>query len=469
MKTQPKRYAIRLTDADRVFQIHLANLAGQSRETWHMNRRTIRRFLTDAGASGRPQSKRLLLDEAWLLQWMIRDCAGRTPRHAMQRLGVISRYLRALTDAGVLETDLMVELRTRHGHVTLERLVQVLQSANPQAALAALYTAPAQPGPLCPFIAPYLELHQSLGKHYKAHRLDLRALDRFLQAQGVPSVQAITPALLERWIAPMTCLPIVRLRKANLVKRFFDYLRALQVIKNNPMPLTLLCVGKQPETSCKPFIFSSEQIAAILACAKQLPKTGFFPERARTCYTMLAFLYALGLRHGELLRLRLRDLDLDRQTLFVDQTKFHKSRYVPFGPNVGRCLADFLAVRRTVLQPLRPDDPIFVTLWRSPLSSGTLLAIFRTIIQALKITGTPGQRLPRLHDLRHTFAVHRLLRWYREGVDVQSRLSDLATFMGHVDLKNTQIYLTATADLLREANDRFYRHFGSALDEEKHA
>jgi integrase/recombinase XerD len=169
---------------------------------------------------------------------------------------------------------------------------------------------------------------------------------------------------------------------------------------------------------------------------------------------------------GEVCRLRLRDLDLARQTLFIDQTKFHKSRYVPFGPKVGRCLQHFLDLRHTTTAPAGQDDPLFVTLSRLPLVSSTLRRAFGAILRCLGITKAAGQRAPRLHDLRHTFAVHRLLRWYREGVDVQSRLPLLSTFLGHVEIHSTQVYLNVTIDLLREANDRFHRHFGSLFDEE---
>ena len=95
-----------------------------------------------------------------------------------------------------------------------------------------------------------------------------------------------------------------------------------------------------------------------------------------------------------------------------------------------------------------------------------LREVLQGALPELGISRIDGQRGPRLHDLRHTFAVHRLLRWYRQGVDVQSRLPALATFMGHVRPESTQVYLTITAELLQEANARFHRHFGCLFDEE---
>jgi integrase len=120
-------------------------------------------------------------------------------------------------------------------------------------------------------------------------------------------------------------------------------------------------------------------------------------------------------------------------------------------------------VRSTLLPPVRGDDPLFVTKWRKPVCSEMLLNAFRDILGTL---GIAGRRAPRLHDLRHAFAVRCLLRWYRDGVDVQGRLPTLATFLGHVDPEATQVYLSITAELLREANARFHRYFGSSFDEE---
>jgi site-specific recombinase XerD len=118
-----------------------------------------------------------------------------------------------------------------------------------------------------------------------------------------------------------------------------------------------------------------------------------------------------------------------------------------------------------VLQPVKDEDPLFVALWRKPLAQATIGPIFRHLLTTVGIA-QKGQRRPRLHDLRHAFATHRLLRWYREGVNVQSRLMELSTFMGHVEIRSTEVYLTITADLLKEANDRFHRRFGHVAGEE---
>ena len=258
------------------------------------------------------------------------------------------------------------------------------------------------------------------------------------------------------------------LNRVRFVRRFFEYLLSLAVVMDNPVPRLLTSPRRMPHSAFKPYIFTREQLAAILAAARQLPGNHVCRYRAQICVTMLTLLHALGLRHGEVRRLRLCDLQLDRRTLFIAQTKFHKSRYVPFGPKVGHCLQRYLEVRHTLVQPMRDDDPLFVTKWRKPLGFKMLLKVFRNILSTLGITGMPSQGAPRIHDLRHSFAVNRLLRWYREGLNVQSRLPLLSTFLGHANPQSTEVYLTITADLLREANARFHTHFGSQFDEVGH-
>jgi integrase/recombinase XerD len=469
MTTTAKAYAVALSAAEQVLADYLAALGPRCSETQNRHRNTIRDFLACCSNAPEQPGAPLILDGQRFLRCLIRACTGTVFAYARQRLEILSRYSRALYRAGLLETDLMAELKTSQGLTSCGRLATALQSSDPEAALAALQAAtqPPLPGPLAAVIHSYIELRQSLGLKGNAVRSTLLDLDRFAQAQGIASLNALRPVVIEQWMKSMTLIAVVRIQKARCVKRFFDHLCSLQLVAGNPVPTSMLALGKQPNASIKPFIFTKEQIAAILDEARRLPDSKKFQCRAQTCSTMLTLLYALGLRHGEVGRLRIRNVDLAAQTLFIDLTKFYKSRYVPFGPKVAQCLQQFLEVRRTELAPAKEDDPLFVTRSRVPLHRSTLRAAFLDILQRVGIRRSEGQRAPRLHDARHSFAVNRLLRWYREGVDVQSRLPLLSTFLGHVDVHSTQVYLTVTADLLREANDRFHRHFGSLFDEER--
>lgn len=466
MNVIPTCYAIAWGDAEQILARHLVSLAGHGATTKGLHRQTLRKFLADLREPDEQGALQLVLGENRLVEWMIREVSGRNSVYARKRLAVLGCYSQALAEAGLVGADLMAEFHTRHGNRPLHVLVKALQAEDPKAALATLHPDPLSAGPLQAQVRSYLELQRSLGKKFRTHELVLNQLSRFLQAQGVPSPRDITPALVERWLDTLTCCPATRLEYVRLTERFFQFLQELEAVANNSVRPIRLAMGRSPRRPFRPFIFSHDQIAAILAKARRLSSPTHFPLRGLACYTMLVLLYSLGLRHGEALRLRVRDLDWGRQVMFISETKFHKSRLVPFGPKVGSCLQQFLKARHTVLQPLGEGDPLFVARWRVSFGHHVLLDVFRTFLQELKITGIEGQRAPRLHDLRHTFAVHRLLRWYREGVDVQSRLPTLATFMGHVEPLSTQVYLTTTAELLNEANIRFHRHAGYLFDEE---
>jgi integrase len=426
---------------------------------------TVREFLSNVAVADRPG--RIVLDAPRVRQWVIRDVAGRSVRYAAERLAILRRFLAVLARAELADADLMAEFRMGHGHWRWHRLVRVLQGENCESVLAHLRATAPSPGPLTPFVRTYLELHRSMGKDYRGPEIALYDLDRSLRVRSTPSPQAVTPALVESWMNALTCCPRSRVHQIRAVGRFFDYLRSLSVVTHNPVPRLLSHPHRWPRSTFKPFIFTPEQLAAILGEARRLSDNHRCPCRAATLSTMLTLLIALGLRHGEVRRLRIRDLDLERRVLSIVQTKFHKNRYVPYGPKIDACLQRYLVVRRTLMLPVRDDDPLFVTKWRKPLCLATLLIAFRDILRTLGIEGIPGQGPPRLHDVRHTFAVHRLLRWYREGVDVQSRLPALSTFLGHVSLQSTEVYLTVTTDLLREANARFHRQFGVQFDEKE--
>jgi integrase/recombinase XerD len=460
------QHAVNLAEAKSVLEHLLTGLQGRTRACRNSYRRMIGRLF--AGLCEPPviPGQCLLLDEPRLLQWLVRDVAGRTLPTARARLRVLSRYLHALTQAGLLDADPLAEFRARHGNRSWEHLIPALQSADPQAALAALRVTPLPPGPLATHVRSYVELHRALGKQFDFNARILEDFDDFLRADSVLAVGAVTQDHVGRWLDAMTCNAATRRVKARAVRRFFAHLHHCGVVPMNPILPASFAEGRLPTSSFRPFIFTPEQVAAVLDRARRLPQSCFCPFKPQTCYTMLVLLYALGLRHGEVRRLCIRNVDFTRAVLSIRQTKFHKSRYVPFGPKVGKCLRQFLDARRTVLQPLRDDDPLFVTLWRAPVRKRFLMAAFHGILHDLGITAPQDRRRPRLHDLRHSFAVHRLLRWYREGVDVQARLPLLSAFLGHVEPKYTAVYLTATAELLREANERFYRHASSLFNEE---
>jgi integrase len=153
--------------------------------------------------------------------------------------------------------------------------------------------------------------------------------------------------------------------------------------------------------------------------------------------------------------LRLGDIDIGRDLLVVRGGKFGKSRLVPHGPRIAGLVAEQAARRRAGSAALAPDAPLFSFDAHRCVHPGTASQTFHRLVSVLDLTVPAGVSPPRLHDLRHSFAVGCLLRWYREGLDPSARLHHLSTFMGHVDPASTAVYLTITHELLEEASQRF--------------
>jgi site-specific recombinase XerD len=171
--------------------------------------------------------------------------------------------------------------------------------------------------------------------------------------------------------------------------------------------------------------------------------------------TLILLLYGAGLRIGEALRLTLADMNLNDGLLMIRETKFFKSRMVPIGRDLTQMLQHYYD-RQWAANAHAVDSPFLCTRKRTALSYAQAHYVFQSLRTEVGIMRFDGGRFqPRLHDFRHTFAVRRLVSWYREGKDVQRLLPHLSTYLGHVDIDSTAHYLTMTRELLQEANRCF--------------
>jgi site-specific recombinase XerD len=165
------------------------------------------------------------------------------------------------------------------------------------------------------------------------------------------------------------------------------------------------------------------------------------------------------MRIGEALSLTLQDVDLAQALVTIRHAKFFKTRLVPTGPKLTQELAAYTRHRRHLPMPAGEASALLVTRTGSPLGYDSVNRLFGRLRQLAGVSRERGARYqPRIHDVRHTAAVHRLIAWYRAGLDVQLRLPQLATYLGHGDLSATQRYLTMTPELLHEASLRFERY-----------
>jgi integrase/recombinase XerD len=206
-----------------------------------------------------------------------------------------------------------------------------------------------------------------------------------------------------------------------------------------------------------PYIYSHLELQRLLE-ATSVCEHPCSKVRAYTFRALILVLYGAGLRISEALALTLNDVSLSTALIQIRETKFYKSRLVPIGPDLINVLTRY-AHHRNTDHSSQPDQPFFVSRAGSAIQPWAPDFIFRRLRRHAKVERHDGGRFqPRLHDLRHSFAVHRLISWYRQGADVQRLLPQLATYLGHVDVAATQRYLTMTPELLREASLRFERY-----------
>lgn len=211
-----------------------------------------------------------------------------------------------------------------------------------------------------------------------------------------------------------------------------------------------------------PFVFTDAHVRDLVRRATSLDRPQF---RGVVLRALLLVLYCTGVRFGEALRLRVKDVDINRGLLFISESK-GRSRWVPFERSLRRELAKYIAARRA-FAAAGPEDPFFIDGGGRQLRSRTASDIVRGLLRAAGLKPAIGRVGPRPYDFRHTFAVHRLTRWYRAGVDINARLPWLSAYMGHNDILGTETYLSATPELLAIASTRFERRLARCRDDNR--
>jgi integrase/recombinase XerD len=305
-------------------------------------------------------------------------------------------------------------------------------------------------------IEQYIEFQQSLGAKFQSNAQVLRAFGNAVGAGAdvtdvrTEQVDAFLLGKGERTSSWHTKLYILR--------PFFHYAVTRGYVGKAPLPSV---IPKRPPPFV-PYIYSQEDLRRLLeaADAEWHPRRALDPGTLRA---ILLLLYGAGLRAQEALNLNRADVDLGNSVLAIRQTKFGKTRLVPVGSQLCRALEQYAGRVKTS----RADDPFFTTRSGARVKYACLCNRFRLLCQRAGVRRTDGaSEQPRLHDLRHSAAVHRLTAWYREGADVQRLLHHLSVYLGHAHLANTQVYLTMTPELLQQANVRFERY---ARGEDGHA
>jgi len=308
-------------------------------------------------------------------------------------------------------------------------------------------------GPLASDIAKYLDRLKAEGRAMRSPVAQLRALDQLTLTIPLPT-GSIDEAFAKTWLAPSDARgPNTRRCRYFLLRGFCRFLARSWPQTFVPSPF--LCPRHRPAPPAH--IYTPQEVRLLLDGALRLSNRGKAhpcPIRSDTMHTLLLLLATTGMRISEALQLNLDDVDLTRGVLFVRQSKFKKSRLIPVSEGTLALLRRYLQRRLSVADG-HSHAPLFISGLGQRYSKTYVAVMFRQIALAARIA-SPGQKGPRLHDFRHTFAVTRLLLWYREGADVMARLPLLSTYLGHAQVGGTQVYLQATAELLAEADRRFH-------------
>lgn len=300
----------------------------------------------------------------------------------------------------------------------------------------------------------FLAFKRARGIKYARAEFMLKNFDRFATSRARPDGAWRIDETILAWLANRPG------RKANsvamelsVIREFWRYLRRCD-------PRRVSAEPRWPKLPSEPrfvaYVFSPSEIKILLRLVSALSRPKF---RRHLYRALILTLYCTGLRVGEALHLRVRDLDLRRRVIFVVESK-GRSRWVPFHSSLAAELGRYLRARRTYVgREAAPGDLVFVGANRQRLPNSTAGYTFSKLYRSAGIKPENGRVGPRPYDLRHTFAVHRLTRWYRQGVDLQGRLPWLSAYLGHVDLLGTETYLSATPELMALAGERFHRRY----------
>lgn len=304
--------------------------------------------------------------------------------------------------------------------------------------------------PLSKLLVEYLELRRGLG--YKAKR-EAWLLSKFIAFLRAERRTFITTALALAWAKqPSGADPSWWASKLSVVRGFAKHVHLIDARHQVP-PRDLL------PRYCRrtpPSIYSPEEIACLLRAARELQHRVAGCEFRRATYeTLLGLLAATGMRVGEALRLECSDVDWTHQLLVVRESKFRKSREIVLHETVVRALRRY-AQRRDRVHP-RPSSPnFFVSLVGTRLVYNNVHVTFAKLLRLAGIRRSKA----RIHDLRHTFVVRTILRWYQEGVDVDAHIPALSTYVGHRDPSSTYWYLSATPELMELVSRNVERALG---------
>lgn len=370
----------------------------------------------------------------------------------LNQVCIVDRFLDHLAQNELIASNPVAVLRRQHNIKQNKPIWRALASPNTDEALAALYRPAPYGSVLGTFMRDHVALMRNWGYQYEAQAHWLLRFDRFLQSHPELADEPLE-TMLSHWAAAKP----TRNHAAECQKLGRILTKARHRLDPNIPPKRF---NPRPEREVarehrRPHIFSPADIRHMLDVARSYPSP-HAPLRPQTLYTMILLAYCAGLRRSEIARLDLGDVDLRSGTITIRETKFYKTRILPLSGSVLVELCAYLDARRLVGAPQDPQSGLF---WQDHFKDRYAPVVVTTMItNVMRRAGfkpPSGRTGPRVHDLRHSMVVNRILEWYRSGINPQDRLHFLSTYLGHRDINSTLVYITVTQDLLQEASERF--------------
>lgn len=298
-------------------------------------------------------------------------------------------------------------------------------------------------------IREYIQLMRGLGRAFgieEGHLYNFDALCVSRQHEGPLTQQlALDFAYLVPDIGPRQYA-----KRYSIIRHFANHLSTFDPKTESLNPHAIAVIPQRTPA----YIYTDEEIVALLQAVPQMRL--HHPFMIITYQTLLGLIASTGLRIREALQLDMEDVDLSTGILHIRRSKFRKSRIIPVHQTTRQCLEQYVQVRAAQGGNAN-KSPFFVNHHLKRVIYTTINNVFQTIRRKANLRPTTGRK-PRIHDLRHTFAVRRVLAWYEADEDVQAKLPLLATYMGHAHFEDTAYYLTVGAELLAKATERFSRH-----------
>ena len=305
----------------------------------------------------------------------------------------------------------------------------------------------------------YIEWQRSHGAKFES---SAHTLLRF--AKGIDEeidCGAVTRSQVLAYLAGNGPLTRARENKYGALAGFYRYAISRGYASSSPLPDN----EPKPPKSRPPHIYSRDELCRLFSAVETF-QPYVVQLDSQTLRTLLLLLYGAALRGGEARSLTVDDVDLSAAVLTVRNAKFYKSRLVPVGSQLADRLRNYVEIRANRPFPQGRASTFLANMDGSPLHKDTVYNAFVRLLRHAAIESTDDSRqASRLHSLRHSFAVHRLTDWYRQGADVQRLLPVLSTYLGHARLRHTQVYLSMTPELLHQAALRFEHYAGGDNDE----